>query len=98
MRSPMADHFAVVDVGSNAMRFQLASVLDRGRHYRIVEQDRRPVRLGYRVFATGRIDPKAADSAVKALSDFHAIAKHPNVLVWSCVGISDPRDAMTCIT
>jgi exopolyphosphatase/pppGpp-phosphohydrolase len=32
----MAEHFAVVDVGSNAMRFQVASVMDRGRHYRVV--------------------------------------------------------------
>src|SRR5437588_7183801 len=80
MRSPMTDHFAVVDVGSNAMRFQLASVLDRGRHYRIVEQDRKPVRLGHRVFQTGRLDPKAADAALKALSEFQRSEEHTSEL------------------
>jgi exopolyphosphatase/pppGpp-phosphohydrolase len=51
----MAEHFAVVDVGSNAMRFQVASVMDRGRHYRIIHQDRKPVRLSHRVFQTGSL-------------------------------------------
>ena len=89
----MADHFAVVDVGSNAMRFQLASVLDRGRHYRIVEQDRKPVRLGHRVFQTGRLDPKAADAALKALSEFRDIAKHHKVRARRCVGTAALREA-----
>ncbi len=89
----MADHFAVVDVGSNAMRFQLASVLDRGRHYRIVEQDRKPVRLGHRVFETGRLDPKAADAALKALSEFQDIAKHHKVRARRCVGTAALREA-----
>src|SRR5439155_12485293 len=93
MRSPMADHFAVVDVGSNAMRFQVASVVDRGRHYRLVGQDRRSMRLGHRVFQTGKLDPKAAEAALKALADFKDTVDRHKVRLIRCVGTAALREA-----
>src|SRR5581483_5090579 len=69
----MADHFAVLDVGSNAIRWQVAAV-DHPKHYRVVVQERRPVRLGREVFHTGRLSPKSAEAALKAIGDFRAAA------------------------
>src|SRR5919109_3607219 len=89
----MADHFAVLDVGSNAMRFQVASVADRGRHYRIVEQDRKAVRLGHRVFQTGKLDPAIADQALKALAEFKTVAQEHKVRATRCVGTAALREA-----
>ena len=89
----MAEHFAVVDVGSNAMRFQVASVMDRGRHYRIVHQDRKPVRLGHRVFQTGKLDPKVTESALKALAEFKSIADRYGVVAMHSVATAALREA-----
>jgi exopolyphosphatase/guanosine-5'-triphosphate,3'-diphosphate pyrophosphatase len=89
----MAEHFAVVDVGSNAMRFQVASVMDRGRHYRIIHQDRKPVRLGHRVFQTGKLDPKVSESALKALTDFKSIADRHGVVATHSVATAALREA-----
>ena len=89
----MADHFAVVDVGSNAMRFQVAAVIDRGRHYQIIEQDRRAVRLGHRVFQTGRLDSNVVEAALKALSDFKDFAARHKVRATRAVGTAALREA-----
>ena len=91
--SKVADHFAVVDVGSNAIRFQVASVMDRGRHYRIVHQDRKPVRLGYRVFQTGKLDPNVTDAALKALKEFKNIADRHKVRATQSVATAAMREA-----
>ncbi|MPZ76829.1 MAG: hypothetical protein GEU77_09905, partial [Deltaproteobacteria bacterium] len=69
----MADYFAVMDVGSNAMKYQIA-VVEQPKHYRVVEQDRLPVRLGHNVFQSGRLEPATAQSALKVLADFKASA------------------------
>ena len=89
----MAEHFAVVDVGSNAMRFQVASVMDHGRQYRIVYQDRKPVRLGHRVFQTGKLDPKITDSALKALTEFKSVADRHGVTAMYSVATAALREA-----
>ena len=89
----MAEHFAVVDVGSNAMRFQVASVLDHGRQYRIVYQDRKPVRLGHRVFQTGKLDPKITESALKALTEFKSVADRHGVTAMHSVATAALREA-----
>ena len=89
----MAEHFAVVDVGSNAMRFQVASVTDRGRHYRIVHQDRKAVRLGRGVFHTGKLDPKATESALEALTEFKAVADRHGVAGMRSVATAALREA-----
>jgi exopolyphosphatase/guanosine-5'-triphosphate,3'-diphosphate pyrophosphatase len=89
----MAENFAVVDVGSNAMRFQVASVTDRGRHYRIVHQDRKPVRLGHRVFQTGKLDPKVTEAALKTLTEFKSIAERHQVTAIHSVATAALREA-----
>jgi exopolyphosphatase/guanosine-5'-triphosphate,3'-diphosphate pyrophosphatase len=48
---------AVVDIGSNAIRFQVSSVLDQGPRviFKKMEYVRFPLRLGHDVFTTGRL-------------------------------------------
>ncbi len=48
---------AAIDIGSNAIRFQVSSVLDNGSHilFKKLEYIRFPLRLGHDVFGTNRI-------------------------------------------
>lgn len=48
---------AAIDIGSNAIRFQISSVLDKGPRilFKKLEYVRFPLRLGHDVFNTGRI-------------------------------------------
>ncbi|MBM4262649.1 MAG: Ppx/GppA family phosphatase [Deltaproteobacteria bacterium] len=88
----MLEHFAVIDVGSNALRFQLASV-PQPKRYRVLEQDRLPVRLGYQVFQTGQLDSRAAEQALTALAKFKATADRYRVKALRAVGTSALREA-----
>ena len=88
----MADFFAVVDVGSNALRFQLASVDEPGR-YHIIEQEREPVRLGHAVFQTGALSPGSVEPALKALSRFKEIADRHEARAFRAVATSALREA-----
>ncbi len=88
----MAQHFAVVDVGSNGMRCQVA-VVDKPKHYRVIEQDRQPVRLGRDVFKTGKLNPQTAEAALKVLGDFKKLADRFHVKAIRAVGTSALREA-----
>jgi exopolyphosphatase / guanosine-5'-triphosphate,3'-diphosphate pyrophosphatase len=88
----MADHFAVIDVGSNAMRWQVAAV-DHPKHYRVVAQDRQPVRLGREVFRTGKLSPQSVEAALKVLSEFKAVANRYRAKAIRAVGTSAMREA-----
>ena len=88
----MPDHFAVVDAGSNALRLQITAV-DHPKRYRILEQDRHPVRLGRDVFQTGRLNSASVDAALKALTEFKATADRYRVKAIKAVGTSALREA-----
>jgi len=88
----MADHFAVIDVGSNAIRWQIAAV-DHPKHYRILAQERHPVRLGREVFQTGKLSPKSAEAGLKVLSEFKAVADRYRAKAIRAVGTSAMREA-----
>lgn len=88
----MSNHFAVIDVGSNAMRWQIAAV-DHPKHYRIVEQDRQPVRLGREVFQTGKLDREAAEAALCVLKEFKNAADRYRVKAIRAAGTSALREA-----
>lgn len=53
--------FAAIDIGSNAIRFQVSSILDNKKRILLkkLEYVRFPLRLGHDVFATGRISDKS---------------------------------------
>jgi exopolyphosphatase/guanosine-5'-triphosphate,3'-diphosphate pyrophosphatase len=88
----MPEHFAVVDVGSNAMRLQVAAV-DHPKQYHVLEQERQSVRLGHGVFVTGKLDPKVAELALKVLGDFRALANRYKVKKIRAVATSALREA-----
>jgi len=64
--------FAAIDIGSNAIRFQISSVLDtRGRvAFKKLEYVRFPLRLGHDVFSTGRISEKSIGKFIKLMSAY----------------------------
>ena len=88
----MAEHFAVMDIGSNAMRCQIAAV-DHPKHYRVLEQDRQPVRLGQDVFQTGKLNPETAESALKTIADFKKLSDRFRVKAIRAAGTSALREA-----
>jgi exopolyphosphatase/guanosine-5'-triphosphate,3'-diphosphate pyrophosphatase len=88
----MVDHFAVLDVGSNAIRSQIAAV-DHPQRYRVIEQDRQPVRLGREVFQTRKLHPESVESAMKVLVDFKDLAARYHVKGIKAVGTAALREA-----
>jgi exopolyphosphatase/guanosine-5'-triphosphate,3'-diphosphate pyrophosphatase len=64
--------FAAVDIGSNAIRFQISSVLDtRGRvAFKKLEYVRFPLRLGHDVFNTNRISEKSEEKFIKLMRTY----------------------------
>src|SRR6516162_6443327 len=84
--------FAVIDAGSNAIRLQIASV-DQPGTYRIIEQDRRPARLGHGVFETGALDPASRVAAMDAFKRFKSIADRHGATVIRAAATSAMREA-----
>src|SRR5436190_2996002 len=88
----MPTAFAVIDAGSNAIRLQIASVEQPGT-YRVVEQDRRPVRLGHGVFETGALDPSSRAAALDVFKRFKSLADRHGATVIRAVATSAMREA-----
>ncbi|MFN9501374.1 MAG: Ppx/GppA phosphatase family protein [Chryseotalea sp.] len=63
---------AAVDIGSNAIRFQISSVLDNGPKviFKKLEYVRFPLRLGHDVFSSGRISQKSIDKFKKLMKTY----------------------------
>jgi exopolyphosphatase/guanosine-5'-triphosphate,3'-diphosphate pyrophosphatase len=89
----MADHFAVLDIGSNAIKSQIAAV-DHPQRYRVIEQDRQAVRLGHDVFKTRKLNPAVVESAVKVLLEFKKVSNQYRVKGIKAVGTSALREAL----
>ncbi len=64
--------FAAIDIGSNAIRFQVSTVLDRdaGPMFKKLEYIRFPLRLGHDVFLTGRISAESIARFKKLMKAF----------------------------
>jgi exopolyphosphatase / guanosine-5'-triphosphate,3'-diphosphate pyrophosphatase len=63
---------AAIDIGSNAIRFQISSVLDNGQHvlFKKMEYVRFPLRLGHDVFTHGKISKVSATRFVKLMKAY----------------------------
>lgn len=83
---------AAVDVGSNAIRLQIMGVRPSGA---LIEREsiREPVRLGHRVFLTGRLEYSGIHGAVSVLSAFRAAMDRHRVVYSRCVATSAVREA-----
>src|SRR5215510_6608451 len=88
----MPTTFAAIDAGSNAIRIQIASVEQPGT-YKIIEQDRRPARLGHGVFETGALDPESRAEALDALKRFKSTADKHGAKTIRAVATSAMREA-----
>lgn len=68
---------AAVDIGSNAIRFQVSSVLQREQKvlFKKLEYIRFPLRLGHDVFATGRISKQGMDKFVKLMRAYKLLVE-----------------------
>lgn len=84
--------FAAIDIGSNGMRLAIAEPDGTGGA-RILHSERAAVRLGHHAFTTGRLDPKTADSAIKALKGFAKSIKEHGVDHVRAVATSAVREA-----
>lgn len=82
----------MLDVGSNAIRSQIAAV-DHPQRYRIVEQGRHPVRLGRDVFQTRKLNPDIVEAALKVLLDFKHLTARYRVKSIKAAGTSALREA-----
>lgn len=63
---------AAIDIGSNAIRFQVSSILDNGKRilFKKLEYVRFPLRLGHDVFSTGRISERSIEKFKKLMTAY----------------------------
>lgn len=69
----MSLKFAAIDIGSNAIRFQVSTVLPVNETrplFKKLEYIRFPLRLGHDVFSTGRISQKSKDKFKKLMKAY----------------------------
>ncbi|HYG17771.1 MAG TPA: phosphatase [Ohtaekwangia sp.] len=80
---------AAIDIGSNAIRFQVSSVLENrpALLFKKLEYVRFPLRLGHDVFTTGRISPKSADKFMKLMKAYKLL-----------IDLYEVEDYMFCAT
>lgn len=66
---------AAIDIGSNAIRFQVSTVLDNSPQtlFKKLEYVRFPLRLGHDVFSTGRISDKSKAKFKKLMKAFRLL-------------------------
>src|SRR5690349_12253096 len=60
---------AAIDIGSNAIRFQVSTILDDGQRvlFKKLEYVRFPLRLGHDVFSTGKISERSMEKFKKLM-------------------------------
>ena len=81
-----------VDVGSNAIRL-LVGDFERPHTYRVIAQERFPVRLGHDVFRYGALAPEMADRAIRGLASFRKQIDTLNVTHYRAVATSAVRES-----
>jgi exopolyphosphatase / guanosine-5'-triphosphate,3'-diphosphate pyrophosphatase len=80
---------AAVDIGSNAIRFQVSTVLDNGPRtiFKKMEYVRFPLRLGHDVFTAGKLSPKSIEKFKKLMRVFKML-----------IELYEVEDYMVCAT
>ena len=98
MRRPVPKTLAVVDLGSNAVRLQIASAQPDG-NLEVRAEDRAAVRLGAQVFRTGRLSGESISGCAQALVRFAKLAQtagasHVRAVATSAVREASNRDEL----
>jgi len=83
--------FAAVDIGSNSVRLEIATL--HGRGLREIHEDREVTRLGESVFRSGFLSPAAMEETVKVLRRFHRATQKYAADSVRVVATSALRDA-----
>ena len=83
---------AVVDLGSNAVRLQIAQATPDGAVI-VLSEDRAPVRLGEQVFRTGRLASNAIARTAVALARFAGLAQRAGAASVRAVATAAVREA-----
>lgn len=83
---------AAIDAGSNAIRLMIAEFDDSG-HYRLVTQERIPVRLGHDVFLSGNLAESAMARAVSAFASFRHLMEASGVQHYRAIATSAVRES-----
>ena len=83
---------AVVDLGSNAVRLQIAQLASSGPAL-VLAEDRAAVRLGEQVFRTGRLAVPAISRTAEALERFAKLAERAGAARIRAVATSAVREA-----
>lgn len=84
--------YAIVDLGTNSVRFDVHEVLDSGMRRRLY-RDKVMVRLGEKVFQTSQLQKEAMDRTIEALAAFQKKSKELGVDKTLAVATSAVRDA-----
>lgn len=88
----MWTHLGVIDLGSNAIRLQVARVFEDG-DFRIVHDEREPVRLGEDAFRTGTLSKDASQRALQTLARYAETARRHGAVRVRAVATSAVREA-----
>lgn len=86
---------AAVDIGSNAIRFQVSSVLDNSASvlFKKLEYVRFPLRLGHDVFTMGRISPRSQVKFKKLMKAYKLLIELYEVQDYMFCATSAMREA-----
>lgn len=87
--------FAAIDIGSNAIRFQVSTVLDNAPNllFKKLEYIRFPLRLGHDVFSSGRISEKSMTKFIKLMRAFRLLIELYEVTDYMFCATSAMREA-----
>ncbi|MBT1707537.1 phosphatase [Fulvivirgaceae bacterium PWU5] len=86
---------AAIDIGSNAIRFQVSTALDNAAQvvFKKLEYVRFPLRLGHDVFATGRISSKSMEKFRKLMAAYKLLLELYEVDDYMFCATSAMREA-----
>lgn len=91
---------AAIDIGSNAIRFQVSSILDNGPRtlFKKLEYVRFPLRLGHDVFSTGRISERSMEKFKKLMRAYKLLIELYEVDDYMFCATSAMRESENGIT
>jgi exopolyphosphatase/guanosine-5'-triphosphate,3'-diphosphate pyrophosphatase len=88
----MGIRLAAIDVGSNAIRFELGELVDK-KQIQVILNYRVPIRLGDDSFARGKISDKTLRAVIRAFIEFQKLMIQHDVKYYKAVATSALRDA-----
>lgn len=82
---------AVIDIGSNSIRLQIAKVIDRT--YKVINDYKATVRIGDNVYKTGKFSDEAIDTILQVLTNMKKMMDADKVEKYRAVATASFREA-----